>query len=324
MAFPGGVRARRVASWRGSASASAAAGRLDASVRPALDGQQEPDDRRQHLQRRPPPRPRGTRGGAQAPGHVHRVDRHPRPDALPLGDHRQRRRRGAGRRRPQRSRSPCTPTARSRSTTTAAASPPTRSPRPGCPASRWWPPSCTPAASSAAARTSPPAACTASASRWSTRCPRGWTSTSTGRPPSRASASAAASPASSTATARTAAFTPEQSGLTRKGKRVAKGSTGTRIRFWPDRQIFTKDADVRVRGPARPGPADVVHRARPRAGDPRPARRPPGRGEVPPRRRHRASSPSSWPTTSRSPTCSGSRAPTRSPRPCRCSTTRAT
>ncbi|GAB3993018.1 DNA gyrase/topoisomerase IV subunit B [Nocardioides marmoraquaticus] len=27
-----------------------------------------------------------------------------------------------------------------------------------------------------------------------------------------------------------------------KGKRVAKGRTGTRIRFWPDRQIFTKDA----------------------------------------------------------------------------------
>jgi DNA gyrase subunit B len=36
------------------------------------------------------------------------------------------------------------------------------------------------------------------------------------------------------------AFTP-QSGL-HKGKRVAKGRTGTRVRFWPDRQIFTKDA----------------------------------------------------------------------------------
>ena len=34
----------------------------------------------------------------------------------------------------------------------------------------------------------------------------------------------------------------EKSGLTRKGRRVAKGKTGTRIRFWPDRQIFTKDA----------------------------------------------------------------------------------
>ncbi|RYP81361.1 type IIA DNA topoisomerase subunit B [Nocardioides guangzhouensis] len=39
----------------------------------------------------------------------------------------------------------------------------------------------------------------------------------------------------------TASFTPK-SGLTRKGKRVAKGRSGTRIRFWPDRQIFTKDA----------------------------------------------------------------------------------
>jgi DNA gyrase subunit B len=36
-------------------------------------------------------------------------------------------------------------------------------------------------------------------------------------------------------------FTP-QSGLSRKGARVKKGVTGTRIRFWPDRQIFTKDA----------------------------------------------------------------------------------
>jgi len=35
-------------------------------------------------------------------------------------------------------------------------------------------------------------------------------------------------------------FTP-QSGL-HKGKRVKKGVTGTRIRFWPDRQIFTRDA----------------------------------------------------------------------------------
>ncbi|WP_148614909.1 DNA gyrase/topoisomerase IV subunit B [Nocardioides rubriscoriae] len=34
----------------------------------------------------------------------------------------------------------------------------------------------------------------------------------------------------------------EQSGMTRKGKRVAKNTSGTRIRFWPDRRIFTKDA----------------------------------------------------------------------------------
>jgi len=38
-----------------------------------------------------------------------------------------------------------------------------------------------------------------------------------------------------------ARFEP-RSGLTRKGPRVAKGKSGTRVRFWPDRQIFTKDA----------------------------------------------------------------------------------
>jgi len=45
----------------------------------------------------------------------------------------------------------------------------------------------------------------------------------------------------------TASFKPE-SGLTRKGARVAKGRSGTRIRFWPDRQIFTKDADFLIDG----------------------------------------------------------------------------
>jgi DNA gyrase subunit B len=45
----------------------------------------------------------------------------------------------------------------------------------------------------------------------------------------------------------TASFTP-QSGLSRKGPRVAKGRSGTRIRFWPDRQIFTKDADFQIEG----------------------------------------------------------------------------
>ena len=40
---------------------------------------------------------RGARRGPQAPGHVHRLHRRPRPHALPLGDHRQLRRRGARR-----------------------------------------------------------------------------------------------------------------------------------------------------------------------------------------------------------------------------------
>jgi DNA gyrase subunit B len=44
-----------------------------------------------------------------------------------------------------------------------------------------------------------------------------------------------------------ASFSP-RSGLTRKGKRVAKGKTGTRIRFWPDRRIFTKDARFEFEG----------------------------------------------------------------------------
>ena len=45
----------------------------------------------------------------------------------------------------------------------------------------------------------------------------------------------------------TAAFEP-RSGLTRKGGRVAKAKSGTRIRFWPDRQIFTKDAHFEFEG----------------------------------------------------------------------------
>jgi DNA gyrase subunit B len=44
-----------------------------------------------------------------------------------------------------------------------------------------------------------------------------------------------------------AAFTAK-SGLTRKGGRVAKTKSGTRIRFWPDRQIFTKDAKFEFDG----------------------------------------------------------------------------
>jgi len=38
-----------------------------------------------------------------------------------------------------------------------------------------------------------------------------------------------------------ASFT-QRSGLSRKGGRVSRTKTGTRIRFWPDRQIFTKEA----------------------------------------------------------------------------------
>ena len=44
-----------------------------------------------------------------------------------------------------------------------------------------------------------------------------------------------------------ATFTAK-SGLTRKGGRVAKTRSGTRIRFWPDRQVFTKDATFEFEG----------------------------------------------------------------------------
>ncbi len=55
------------------------------------------------LQRPPPPGPRGPGGRAQAPGHVHRIHRQPRPHALPVGDHRQLGGRGPRRRvRPHR------------------------------------------------------------------------------------------------------------------------------------------------------------------------------------------------------------------------------
>ena len=86
--------------------------------------------RRRHVVRRlRDPGARGPRGGPQAPGHVHRLDRRARPAPPDLGDRGQRGRRGAGRLlRPDRA-SPCRPTAASGSRTTAAASPPT--PRPG-------------------------------------------------------------------------------------------------------------------------------------------------------------------------------------------------
>ncbi|MEO5851868.1 MAG: ATP-binding protein, partial [Nocardioides sp.] len=45
----------------------------------------------------------------------------------------------------------------------------------------------------------------------------------------------------------TAAF-DRRSGLSRKGARVPKTRSGTRIRFWPDRQIFTSDATFELEG----------------------------------------------------------------------------
>ena len=130
--------------------------------------------------------------------------------------------------------------------------------------------------------------------------------------------------ACSPATARTRR-SRQKSGLPARAAGSTKGVTGTRIRFWPDRQIFTKDAHVRRSTSwsrrARqtsflvPGLELVIRDVRGDAA---------GRGDVPARRRHRGVLRVPGATTSRSPTSCGCRAPTRSPRPCRCSTTRAT
>ena len=109
----------------------------------------------------------------------------------------------------------------------------------------------------------------------------------------------------------------------RKGGRVKKGVTGTRIRFWPDRQIFTKDATfdydelvTRARQTSFivPGLELVIRDLR-------------GAEPVEEKFRHDGGITEFCEflaTTSRSPRSCGSRAPTPSPRPCRCSTTRAT
>ncbi len=116
----------------------------------------------------------------------------------------------------------------------------------------------------------------------------------------------------------------EKSGLTRKGKRVGKGKSGTRIRFWPDRRIFTKDARVEFEGllgRARqtsfivPGLELIIRDLR--GDDARPRR---SSGTTGASRSSRSTSR----TTSRSPRCCACRAPTGSPRPCRCWTTRGT
>ena len=62
---------------------------------------------------RPPLRPGGAGRRPQAPGHVHRLDRRARADPLPVGDHRQRRRRGARRAFARGSTWSCTTTTRS-------------------------------------------------------------------------------------------------------------------------------------------------------------------------------------------------------------------
>ena len=169
---------------RACTAARRVAGSLDIA-RPT-HATQEHHDRRQHLQRSTPARPRGAGGGPQAPGHVHRVHRHPRPHALPLGDHRQRRGRGAGRcLRPDRGHA--APRRLRRGARPRARHPGRQGAQDRAVRGRG-------GLHQAARRrqvrrrrpTSRPAACTASAPRSSTRCPPGSTSRSTARRRSRA------------------------------------------------------------------------------------------------------------------------------------------
>ena len=273
---------------------------------------------------RPPPlRARRPRGGPQAPGHVHRVDRLARPHALPLGDHRQLGRRGARRARQARSRSSCTPTAASRCAT-GRGIPVDIEPKTGSLRRRG-------RLHQAArgrqvrrrARTRPRAACTASGPPWSTPSPSGSTSRSTATARPGRCRSTAASPASFAdrgAPSPERPFTPfeERSELRVVGK-VAKGVTGTRIRYWADRQIFTKGAEFQL--DELPGAP-----ARPRSSCPG-SRSSSATSAATSRTRRRSSSTAASPSSSstsrrmpRSPTCGGSPAPAASPRPCRCCT----
>ena len=143
-----------------------------------------------------------------------------------------------------------------RSPTRAGASPSTSSRAPGCRVSRWSSPSCTPAASSAPAPTTPPAVCTASVPRWSTRCRPGWTSRSTAIGATWAMSFRRGAPGIFDGDGPTAPFTA--GGSLRKVGRTPKGITGTRVRYWPDRQIFLQGCAAVAEGPARPRPADQL------------------------------------------------------------------
>jgi DNA gyrase subunit B len=126
-------------------------------------------------------------------------------------------------------------------------------------------------------------------------------------------------------------FTPyeRRSELAVIGK-AKRGVTGTRIRYWADRQIFLKDAAfdydqlvARARQTSFlvPGLTLVIRDERGLPGTP---------GSTAHTRRPSSttgasrSSPSSWHPTRPSPTSGGCRAPVRSPRRCPCSTARAT
>ena len=103
------------------------------------------------------------------------------------------------------------------------------------------------------------------------------------------------------------------------GKTRSAASTGTRIRFWPDREVFLAEADVSY--------DELLTHARQTAflvpGAAHPDRRPIAASRGPTTSVTTAASPSSWstwPPTRRSPTCGACTARASSRRPCRCST----
>ena len=67
--------------------------------------------------------------------------------------------------------------------------------------------------------------------------------------------------ASTTASARTPPFDAARPGCARPA-RSPRRRTGTRVRYWADRQIFLKDAKLSPGGAAQPRPPDRVPRAR--------------------------------------------------------------
>ena len=313
---------------RACAGARRVAGSLDVvdpdhrPTRPTAGTTQEQHDRRQHLQRSTPPRPRGAGGGPQAPGHVHRVHRHPRPHALPVGDHRQRRGRGAGRRlRPDRGHPP--PRRLGRGARPRARHPGRQGAQDRARRRR--------GGLHQAARRRQVRRLVVRRDRWPARRRRlgGQRAVGAARRRRRPDPLPAGHE-----------LPPRRAGRLRRRRpgRAVPGEVGADPQGRPGHEGADRHPDpllarppdlhqgrhLRARGAPRPGSADVVHRPGARAGDPRPARRHPGRGEVPPRRRHRGVHRVPLPRRAGHRASCGCRAPTRSPRRCRCSTTRVT
>ena len=206
---------------------------------------------RQHVRREEHPAARGPRRRPQAAGHVHRRHRARGPPPPGVGADRQRRRRGRGRASPTWSRSRSTATARSRWPTTAAASP---SASKDGQAHRARDRVHRAARRRQVRRRAPTrrrAASTASAPRWSTRSPRSSSPRSTATAPPTGSRSSTASRARFDANGH---FKP---GSTLEVvKKIPPRRTGTRVRFWPDIEIFDPGPHHRLRAgprPLRPG-----------------------------------------------------------------------